>query len=467
VGVSRKLLWCALALAAACGKDVVPGPGPLDHLRLPTGLAVHHGKVLAVSSNSDLFYDELQGGTVITLDPITVDSVRVPAGGAIRVRSFGSDLALARSESWGGGVPDAEACGTAVPVDLGALAVFGTRGSNTLNVLGVADDGSLRCERCGIAAGTGFGDPVAVAIACGGGRSRAFSGYLTTSGGVGHVTELDLESGKVTPLSIGAGPVRGFAYDRDRDRLFMAGLATGSPTPLRWVDLAGCTFGLAPGAGGCTIGSALLGTPASGLELRSLALANSATPGVARPAGAPIRAYATGRLYDLGSAATAGGRTTDYGGLIIVLDLVQDALGGVTPQVAWTEPTRIGRGAQEIRVLPRCTDPVCDPSWSAVGPTRRRDVVAALSVDEGELTIYDDETHSVAVFRTNDLTGAPFLGHQPYGLAVDPEVVGTRARVWVGSYGDGFLTPIEVPLDAPDRAAYEGGTQHRISGATP
>ena len=144
----------------------------------------------------------------------------------------------------------------------------------------------------------------------------------------------------------------------------------------------------------------------------------------------------------------------------------------MTPLVAWAEP--IGRGAQDVRVLPRCTDPaVCPASWAA----GRRDVVAALSVVAGELTIYDDETHSTAVFRTDDRdsnpdplkqpTGAPLLGHQPYGLAVDPDVVGTRARVWVGSYGDGFVTPIEVPLDAPDHAAFEGGTPHRISRATP
>jgi hypothetical protein len=455
----KKLAWCVVALAAACGADVTPGPGPIDHIRLPTGLAVHHGRLLVVSSNSDLLYDEVTGGTVISLDPATVDSVRIAS--ALRVRSFGSDVALARTEPRGVGVPDAEACGTAVA---SPLAIFGTRGSNTLNVLSIGPAGELACEHCSIPVGSGFGDPVAIAVACGGRRARVFSGYLTTTGGQGFLTELDLETFTVRPMNIGSGPVRGFAYDRDRDRLFIAGLATASPTPLRWLDLAGCTVGLPPGAGGCTVGTAVLGTPSTGLELHALALANPTTPGVPRPPGATVRAYATARLYDATVAATAGVRTTDFGGLLLVIDLVEDALGGVTPQVVWSEP--IGRGAQELRVLPRCTDTsVCPASWAA----GRRDVVAALSVDAGELTIYDDETHSVAVFRTDDLTGAPFLGHQPYGLAVDPENAGTRARVWVGSHGDGFVTPIEVPLDAPDHAAYEGAgaTQRKISGATP
>jgi hypothetical protein len=457
---SRKLLWCVVALAAACGKDVVPGPGPLDHIRLPTGLAVLHGRVLAVSSNSDLLYDELTGGTVISLDPVTVDSVHID--GAVRVRAFGSDLAVARAAPQGVDVPDAEACGAFLTKD---FAIFGTRGSNTLNVLSVDPTGALACEACSIPVGHGYGDPVPVAVACGGGRARAFTGYLTTSGGVGYITELDLETFQVQAVAIGPGPIRGLAYDRDRDRLFLAGLAGSSPTPLRWLDLTGCTPGLAPGLGGCTLGSALLATPAAGIELRALALANPAPP----TAGRVSRLYATGRLYDLASATTAGARTTDYGGLIIVLDLVEDALGGVTPQVVWTEP--IGRGAQDIRVLPRCTGGGCPASWTSTLPDRRRDVVAALSVDSGQLTIYDDETHSTAVFGTDNdrkgATGAPILGHQPYGLAVDPVAVGTRARVWIGSYGDGFVTPIEVPLDAPDHAGFEGGAQHKISGATP
>ena len=110
----------------------------------------------------------------------------------------------------------------------------------------------------------------------------------------------------------------------------------------------------------------------------------------------------------------------------------------IDPQVAWTVP--IGKGAQDVRVLPRSA------AWAA----GRRDVVPAVSVDEGLLTIYDDETGSVATFRQDQATGAPVLGHQPFGLAVDPEPAGTTARLWIGSYRDGFVTPIDVALDAPE-----------------
>jgi hypothetical protein len=95
------------------------------------------------------------------------------------------------------------------------------------------------------------------------------------------------------------------------------------------------------------------------------------------------------------------------------------------------------------------------------------DVVAVLAVDEGELLIYDDETRSVHTFTRSDATGAPELGHQPYGLAWDPALVGTMARLYVGSFAESFVTPIDVPLDAPDQPVFAGGTQHKISGGTP
>ncbi len=106
------------------------------------------------------------------------------------------------------------------------------------------------------------------------------------------------------------------------------------------------------------------------------------TPGrTPRAPGVPIRAYLTARLYDPVSAAAAGGRTTDYGGLLLVVDLVDNAFGGVDPQLV--SVLDIGHGAQDVRVLPRL------PAWAP----DRRDVVAAVSVDEGSLWIYDDETH--------------------------------------------------------------------------
>lgn len=458
----RRLVWCALALAAACGTEVKTPSAPLDLIRLPTGLAVLDGRLLVASSNGDLFYDDATGGSLLALDPSDLGSVKI--AGAVRVRSFAGDLAVARAQAPGPGVPYAEACGPAadgpvVPI-AGPLAFFGTRGSNTLNVVSVGADGSLSCAgpgaRCGIGTGPGYTDPLAATVACGGGRARAYAGYLSAPDGIGWVSELELAPPyALRSVAVGYGPVRGFAYDRDRDRLFLTGLALGGPTPLRWIDLAGCTFGLAPGAGGCPIGEATLPSFPTGLELRSIALANPA-PGAPRAPGVPIRAYVTARLYDATAAAAAGFRTTDYGGLLIVLDLEDDAFGGVLPVVVASVP--IGKGAQDVRVLPR------SPTW----PPGRRDMVAAMSVDDGVLWIYDDETGALDAFARDERTGAPILGHQPYGLAVDPVPAGTTARVWAGSYRDSYVTPIDVTLD-PVLAATNviGGAVHHLTGATP
>ena len=457
-----KVACCALALAVACGKEAELGPAPLGPIRLPTGLAVDgQGRLLVASSNADLLYAESTGGTMTVLDavdPTFLSTSSMHLASVIPVRSFAGDLAFARTEALGAPVPDAEACGAAIA---SPLVVFGTRGSNTLNVL-VEDPatGQVSCTApggvCSMPVGTGFADPLPVTIACGGASPRAFVGYLTSGGGAAWIGALDLATLRLQNFSIGVGPPRGLAYDRDRDRLYVAGLATFSPTPLRWVDLAGCDLSAAPGLGGCRVGSATFPTLPAGLELRSIAFAH-------RLPLVPLRAYISARIYDTTTAATAGGRTTDLGGLLIVVDLVDTAIGGVDPQVIAAVP--IGRGAQDVRVLPRA------PGWSA----SRRDVVAVLTVDEGALWIYDDESGSLQAIRQcataetcSPVTGAPILGHEPYGLAIDPALAGSTARLWVGSFADSFITPIDVTLvDPVPVMTFAGGFQHRISGATP
>jgi len=438
----RRLVWITVALAAACGEAAKPQPGPLDRLYLPTGLAVHDHRLVAVSSNGDLRYDDATGGSVIALEvgfPTIPDPPRVV--GAVNIRSFGGDLAIA----------DPLVCTSLVD----PLAIVATRGSNRLDAVAISGD-TLSCEsptaRCDIP--LSFVDPVAVAVACGHGRQRAFVGYLRSPSGEAWITEYDLTSGALRNALVGAGPVRGFAYDTDHDRLYMTGLATSAPTPLRWIDLAGCEIDRPAASGGCTVGQAAIPTFASGLELRSIALAHPVT-------GEPQRrrAFITGRLYDAAAAVTAGGRTVDYGGVLLVVDLVENAFGGVDVELVnaiGTDSVRIGKGLQDVRVL---------PAREPLGT--RRDVVAALAIDDGEVWIYDDENLSIASFLRSGVTGAPELGHQPYGLAADPELVGTVARLYVSSFSESFVTPIDVPLDAPDQAHFTGGAQRKITGGTP
>jgi hypothetical protein len=296
-------------------------------------------------------------------------------------------------------------------------------------------------------------------VACGGGRARAYFGYLTAQSTNFFVGELDLNDFTVRNAPVGLGAVRGLAYDRDRDRLFMTGIATSAPTPLRWFDLAGCAFG-AGGSQGCTLGAVNLPlvTGSFAVELHGIALAHP-RPGAARGAAEPIRAYVSGVIYDQGTAATNGFRSTSFGGVLAVVDLFDDARGGVTPVIDTIY--LVPAGAQGVQVLPRL------PGWA---PTRR-DVVAVVSVDVGSLTIIDDETSAVDTFGLDasgpEATGGPLLGHQAYGLAVDPVVAGSTAHLWVGSFKDGYVTPIEVTLDPVLAATFAGGRQLKITGGTP
>jgi hypothetical protein len=248
--------------------------------------------------------------------------------------------------------------------------------------------------------------------------------------------------------------VRSLAYDVAHDRLYVGELATNVPTPLRWIDLSGCSLDT-----GCTVGSAFIPGIPAGSEIRSIALAHPffAPNGVLQPQ----RAFVTVRLYDTVAATTAGGRTVDFGGLLVVLDLVENAQGGVDLQLVNTVPPlesgTLGLGLQDVIVFP------------SRGPGIR-DVVATVAQDDGLLWIYDDESNQLTlVYGRDPVTGAPILGHEPAGLAVDPDALGT-ARLWVGSYTDSFVTPIDVPLASPQEAQFApfgGGVQHKITGAMP
>jgi hypothetical protein len=462
----RRIAWCALAVAAACGSDKPASPAPLDAIREPTGVAVVGHRPLVLSSNADLLYDEPTGGTLLSLGVSPQYAVSVLGG--VRVHSMGGDLAVARDAARGANVPDAEACQGLVTRP---LAVFGTRGSNTLNAVAIGADGSLSCDApgaCGIpTAGAGFGDPLGVAVACGGDHARAYFGYINGQSQAAWIGELDLTTFALRNANVGTGIVRGLAYDRDRERLLLTGATTGAvPTPLRWVNLAACTVGADPSAGGCTMGVVQLPvvTGAYALELHYIALANSAVAGApaGTPRGAtdPIRAYLTGTLYDPSGAAVSGYRTTGFASVLVAADLYEDGAGGVSPRIESIYDVPLG--ARDVRVLPRpagWTDP------------RRRDVVAVVSTDAGALTVIDDETGAVRTFGRDATgsaaTGAPILGHQVYGLGVDPEVDGSVAHLWVGSFADGFVTPMDVTLDPVLAATFAGGSHVKITGATP
>jgi hypothetical protein len=452
-----RLAGVAVALAlAACGKVVQPVPGPLDRIYKPTGLAVLHSpingdpRLVVVSANGDLQYDSDTGGSVIGLESFegdfTTTGYRIT--GAVNVKSFGGDLAIADPAVCGtvSGVFDPSSATSAEAGTVAAL--FATRGSSTLNKIRVGRDGGITCADCGIPLSGTFTDPLPVAVACQpqpGGRASAFIGYMQGHLQEGWVTEYSLRTGALTHLDVGYGPVRNLTYDAARDRLYILGLATGGHTPLRYVDLKGCTIGAPLNGGGCIAHYAQEPVSLSFVEERAMALA-------APVAGRPQRAYLTGRIYDPGAAASAGARTNDLGGKLFVVDLVEGPFGVVVQLV---DELDIGHGAQDVRVLPAA------PAWSA----GRGDVIAALSVDDSFLWVYDTETRSVGKIGRNPVTGAALAGGQPYGLAVDPEPVASVARLYLGAYADSNVIPIDVPLEDVTAVDFAGTSRTFITGA--
>jgi hypothetical protein len=441
--------FLALAASAACGNPTGPGAAPLDLMHRPTGLAVLDGRVLVASSNADLLYSQDTGGVILSLDPSSLDTVRL--AGAVNVQSFAGELAVAKNVPQTPGAPEPDHCGTDITTP---LAVFATRGSNTLNVVSVDPAGQVACEFCDIHSSGAYADPFPVAIGCAPGRPRAFIGYLSTQYAQGWVSQMDLRSGGVITAPVGSGIVRSLTYDVAHDRLYLAQLATSVPTPLRWISLGDCDLG-AVGPRGCNVYQANLPGVPAGSEIRAIALGHPFPTGCSGAACQPQRAYVTVRLYDTASAAAVGGRNSDAGGLLVVLDLVEDSFGSVTPTLVRIVPETgtLGRGLQDVRVFP--------------ARSGKRDVVATVAVDDDIVWIFDDETQELVSFLRDPITGAPELGHQPSGLAVDSDATGTTARLWVGSYLDDFVTPIDVTLDPVFGATFAGGFPHRITGGTP
>jgi hypothetical protein len=466
----RRLALLAVAALACRGNTANTTPGPLDRFFYPTGLAVlpvapgGEHRLVVVSSNADLTYASDTGGSVISVDP---EAKPVAVTGAVDIRTFGGELALA-SPAACPALP-ARAGSSEVP----GAAVIPIRGEDVVHLLDVGAQGGISCgdpSGCVLSVGSAQrGDPWSAGVACDAGYARAYVGYLREAGGTAWLTQIDLtkQPPEVQHGTFGNGQIRGIAYDTSRRRLYLARTVVGAGTSLAYVDLAnGCRIDATYAEGGCPNGSTPVRTNPSvavpgevpyGVELRSIALAHETGP-----ASSVRRAYVTGRIYDPVATAQAGGRVGDFDGLLLVVNLSENAAGVLQFDVVNEIP--IGYGAADVRVLPQRFD--------ATTGAPRRDVVAALAADDGAVWIYDDETgSSVAIGRDPD-TGAPRVGRAPHGLAVAPEVLPGKpvptARVYVGSFEESFVTAIDVPLDHPESiAADPGAAMRRIFPGAP
>lgn len=444
----RRIVMFVLALAAAgCSETVKLESGPLDAFYYPVGLGVRAvpaqaSRLVVASSNADLRYDDATGGSLIAMnvaDPVTI-------AGAINLSSFAGELAIA---------DPADPLNPCAVAGAEAVVVVPVRGADLVYLARMAPDGSLSCDGCEVHVGDAArSDPFAVGLACGPGLARAYVGYLRTTLEVG-LTQIDLTAtdlaapGAVQTASFQElGQVRGMAYDASRKRLYLTRTVTGDATSLRWVDLTGgCSL---DGSAGlvCRTGTTRAGAVPRGLELRGIALSNVAA------SGAPRRAYLTARIYDPVAAGNAGVRVGDFDGLLLVVDLAEDLAGRLDLRIVDEIP--IGYGAADVRVLPPRAG--------------KRDVVVALAADDGLLWIYDDDTGRRTSIARDPTTGAPLVGHGPSGIAVDPVTragtTGEVARVFVASFRENFVTPIDVPLGAPEDACLVvPGSDHAAAGA--
>lgn len=419
----RRLLWLALVAGTACNEISRAVPGPTDSFYKPAGIGVYAGRLVVASSNDDLLYDSATGGSVIAVDPADAsDPARPPLVGGFNIESFAGQLAIA----------DPAVC----PIG-GALALVPVRGADVLYRVALAANGAPSCGAgCAVPlGGTGsFADAFAVGLACAttpAPFARVYVGHLRGADSAAWVSEIDLLTDAVRSHSFGVGQMRGFAFDAARKRLYAAETGQG----IRWIDLANdCQFDLEPGEGGCYPGLAALPT---GLEPGAIALGRAGQ-------GEGQRLYVLARVVDSQAAAGWGVRAGDADGVLLVTELVEN-LFGTTELRLLKEPISVGYGPVAVAVLP------------SRGATRG-DVVAALTADDAVLLLHDDETDARVVIGRNGGAGDPlipighpWLGTQPFGLAVDPATFagpdGTSAAVYVGSYDEGFVSRLVVPLE--------------------
>jgi hypothetical protein len=211
------------------------------------------------------------------------------------------------------------------------------------------------------------------------------------------------------------------AYDPVRNRLFLSSRFFGSGfVPIRYVDL---------GFLGGNPNPIRLDWSVAGAETTGIAISSDGT-----------RAYVGLRLYepDLGVIF----RPPDIGGALAVLDITDAQGGGVSGRLLGLEP--LGLGPSEVRVVPRAG---------------LRDLVAVTCSVDSSLYLYDDEVGHVAkVIGPDPGTGAPLLGRQAFGLAVESPYQSAASpdgvRLFVASFEESFISTVR--LDDPARPSEAG-----------
>jgi hypothetical protein len=475
---SRIAALAILVLATACNDSQRSVPPTFDRFYYPTGLAVRHepagctpgtdgcqSQLFVASSNFDLRYDALTGGTMLSVDvgqALGRDPLSNAAAGPLpapallggtRIGSFAGEVAVADETSCPGWQSAT-----------GAQVLVTSRAQNALDRVDLDPaTGALPCGDafCGgpneVPLSTHLADAYGVTVACGnlapagGGaleqRHLVFVTFLRAQSAEGFLSRVSDTGGLETTYDVGAGPTQSTAFDETRGLLFMSErFSSVGVAKLRWLDL---TF---PQLGVTSID---YGAVVRGAELVSLALSSDRS-----------RIYLAARLYDVDTATTTGTRPVgDSGAALLVID-VNRVLSGATAADTVLNVVRLDRGPVALVAIPRK-----DASGKPIG-----DLVALTSSDDGTMTLYDDELGATAaVFGVCDSSstlpinrprsagggglapdpcpdGNPTLGKQPYGIAWEPYQTASQtglARLFVGSFDRAWVNAIVLDPTHP------------------
>lgn len=455
-------------VAAACHDAQRSVPPTMDRFYYPTGLAVRHepaacvagssgcqSQLLVASSNFDLRYDAVTGGTLLAVDvdqalggDPNAPSASFRAGavlGDARIGSFAGEVAYVDEASCAGWGKSPQVLVT-------------SRAQNVLYRLDVDASGKVSCGAgCEIPLVPTLADGYGVTVVCGdlaaaaGGstqpRHLAFVTYLRSPSSEGYLSRIDLDSGAIeSTYDVGLEPTQSTAFDAGRGLLFVSErFATVGVARLRWLDLAFPQLGS---------GSLDYGQVVRGAELVTIKLSSDSPPS---------RAYVATRLYDVDTATSSGLRPVgDVGGALLVLDL-QRVLAGAPAAETILDVAHLDRGPTALVVVPKL-DAAGNPQVDASGVPL--DLVVLTSSDDGTMTFYDDQLGQTAVAFSVCGSGAPAdarapgpcpagnpsLGKQPYGLAYEPYQLGGKslARLFVGSFDRGWVNAIVFDPAHPD-----------------
>jgi hypothetical protein len=411
-----------------------------------------------VNSNFDLRYEELDGGSVLVVDPDqSQDSSlggQLTVVGSIRVASFGGEVGMLD----GGCLPGWPDCPSGCPTLSadstvaagGARLVLASRSAQTIYRMSMDSSGALTCgDDCPYVVPISRLDPYGVSTACsaqaGYPVAYAFVSHLRSANNLGWLTRVNLlAADDVLGLVLGSNSTYASVYDPRNDLVFVSS-AVAVNAQFRWfnplVTLSDVDGFAVPNYRAPPFSSFMPGAVA-----RDMALS-----------GDGRLLYVSVQLYDI-SLALQTGAVFAQAGALAIFDLSESAFAEPRLALLGVEPTCLGAG--QIRRLP-----------SRPG---KPDLFAITCDVEGALAIYDSGAHNVVRYIGLDpSTGLPALGGLPFGLAVEP-IDARRAtvpvqgggyetspcspghdchRIYVGSFVDNWVNVLELDPDQPSQVS--------------